>query len=182
MSKSLKNFITVKDLLDQKISGIVIRYLLLSTHYRKPFDFNEKALDDSKKSLEKFYSVIEKSDFKKGVELPSEILNDLADDLNISKITAFLHELSKKIKATGDSDLKAKMAKTLDFLGLFDVEFFKKESEFLIDESYVNEQIALRLKFKQEKNFAKADEIRNKLLEQGIVIEDVSRDQTIWKK
>jgi cysteinyl-tRNA synthetase len=58
MSKSLKNFITVRDLLDQGISGVVIRYLLLSTHYRKPFDFNQKALDDAQKSIEKFYSVL----------------------------------------------------------------------------------------------------------------------------
>jgi cysteinyl-tRNA synthetase len=182
MSKSLKNFITVRDLLDQKVAGIVIRYLLLSTHYRKPFDFNEKALEDAKKSLEKFYSVIDESDFSTNSELPQEILADLADDLNISKTTAFLHDLAKQIKNNGDKRLKAQMAKSLDFLGLFDSEFFQKDVEILVNESYVNNQIALRLQYKKERNFAKADEIRNKLLEQGVVLEDVSRDETIWKK
>lgn len=181
MSKSLKNFITVRDLLDQKISGIVIRYLLLSTHYRKPFDFNDKALEDAKKSLEKFYSVIDESDFAKKVELPQSILSDLADDLNISKTTAFLHDLAKQIKSSGDENLKAQMAKSLEFLGLFDVNFFKKDVEISVDEAYVNQQIALRIACKKERNFAKADEIRNKLLEQGVILEDVSKDETIWK-
>src|SRR3989338_816958 len=57
MSKSLKNFITVFDLLQKGEKGIVIRYLLLATHYRKPLDFSEKSLHDAQKSIEKFYSV-----------------------------------------------------------------------------------------------------------------------------
>jgi cysteinyl-tRNA synthetase len=182
MSKSLKNFITVRDLLDQKTPGIVIRYLLLSTHYRKPFDFNSKALDDATKSLEKFYSVIAKSDLKAETKLSQEILTYLADDLNISKVTAFLHDLTKQIKASDDQDLKSQMAKILDFLGLFDADFFSKNTATKIDESYVNEQIALRLKFKKEKNFAESDAIRKNLLELGVVLEDVSKEETIWKK
>jgi cysteinyl-tRNA synthetase len=182
MSKSLKNFITVRDLLDQKISGTVIRYLLLSTHYRKPFDFNAKSLEDAKKSLEKFHSVINEKDVDSVVELPKEILSDLADDLNISKTTAFLHDLTKRIKSNDDGNLRAQMVRCLKFLGLFDADFFQKKVEVEIDESYVDEQILLRLKCKKEKNFAQADEIRNELLERGVVLEDISRDETIWKR
>ena len=61
MSKSLKNFITVYDLLSQGISGIAIRLMLLTSHYRKPFDFNAKALSDAQKTIEKFKKIIDES-------------------------------------------------------------------------------------------------------------------------
>lgn len=182
MSKSLKNFITVRDLLDKGVSGVVIRYLLLSTHYRKPFDFNQKALDDAEKSIEKFYAVLDESKLvaAKNKKPSAEILQCLADDLNISKATALLHEMVKKIKATNDQNTKDELAAALDFLGLADAKFFAKKDSS-VDESYIEEQVNLRLKMKLEKNFAKADEIRQDLLAQGVVLEDISKEKTIWK-
>lgn len=182
MSKSLKNFITVRDLLDKGVSGVVIRYLLLSTHYRKPFDFNQKALDDAEKSIEKFYAVLDESQLAaaKNKKPSAEILQCLADDLNISKATALLHEMVKKIKATNDQNTKEELAAALDFLGLADAKFFAKKDS-LVDESYIEEQVNLRLKMKLEKNFSKADEIRKDLLAQGVVLEDISKEKTIWK-
>jgi cysteinyl-tRNA synthetase len=185
MSKSLKNFITVRDLLDKKISGATIRFLLLSSHYRKPLDFSEKALEDAQKSLEKFYSLIEKSDFENQAILPQEILIALADDLNFSKVSAFLHELTKQIKSCENQELKnqlkAQMAKSLDFLGFKSDDFFNKPDAINFDENYIEEQIALRTKLKQEKNYALADEVRNNLLSKGIILEDVAGSKTIWK-
>ncbi len=190
MSKSLKNFITVRDLLNQGISGIVIRYLLLSTHYRKPFDFNQKALDDAQKSIEKFYSVLPL--FKKDgsvaqsttqkLGLKNKIIEHLSEDLNISKAIAFLHEIAKEIKTKNDENLKIEFAETLDFLGLLDVNFSAQKSSITkIDEDSINSQIILRLQAKQEKNFQKADEIRKNLLAQGIILEDVIGGKTVWK-
>lgn len=188
MSKSLKNFITVRDLLNQGISGIVIRYLLLSTHYRKPFDFNQKVLDDAQKSIEKFYSVL--PDFEKNVAqdvtqksgLKNKIIEHLSRDLNISKAIAFLHEIVKEIKIKNDENLKNEFAETLDFLGLFDVNFLAQKSPIAkIDEDSINSQITLRLQAKQEKNFQKADEIRKNLLAQGIILEDIAGGKTVWK-
>ena len=176
MSKSLKNFITVRDLLDQGVSGVTIRYLLLSSHYRKPLDFTQKALDDAKYSLEKFHETIA-PDFNQSPSngVPSIILAHLADDLNMSKVIAELHQMSKK----GE---KAELAATLDFLGLYDPNFLsRKVKNFSVDESFINEQIALRLIAKQEKNFAEADRIRKSLLEKGVSLEDVSGGKTIWK-
>ncbi len=182
MSKSLKNFITVRDLLDKGVSGVVIRYLLLSTHYRKPFDFNQKALDDAQKSLEKFYSVMEIGVSTNG-RLSERILADLADDLNISKVIATLHEMAKEIKATNDENLRNEFAATLDFLGLIDEGFFKgQEVVSDVDLTEINEQIALRLKAKQDRNFQLADEIRQNLLAKGILLEDVAKNETIWKR
>lgn len=181
MSKSLKNFITVRDLLDQGVDGIVIRYLLLSTHYRKPFDFNQKALDDAKKAIEKFHSVLDpKTQVSK---IPSQILHYLADDLNISKAIAFLHEMAKELKTTNDKNLKENFAAALDFFGLLSTNNFFCKKDLQENKNFdINSQIELRLKFKQEKNFSKADEIRNSLLSQGIILEDISKDKTIWKK
>jgi cysteinyl-tRNA synthetase len=180
MSKSLKNFITVFDLLDQGVPGIVIRYFLLSTHYRKPLDFNRKALDDAQRSMEKFYSVLSVEDLKNIKEPPEELLAHLADDLNISKAIAFLHEITKEIKHSNDLKLKEKLVAALDLIGILDVGFFAKKTN--IDENYVNEQIELRLKFKQEKNYAEADRIRLELLDKGVALEDVSKDKTLWKR
>jgi cysteinyl-tRNA synthetase len=186
MSKSLKNFITVRDLLDKGVFGVVIRYLLLSTHYRKPFDFNQKALDDAQKSLEKFHSIISQKDLAKSSDnniLLEKVLLDLAQDLNIAKAIAKLHEAAKEIKSNNDELLKSDFAKTLHFLGLVDFESFKKEEIIQdIDKAEIEEQISLRLKAKSEKNFKLADEIREKLLSKNIILKDVSKDQTTWEK
>jgi cysteinyl-tRNA synthetase len=115
MSKSLKNFITVRDLLEQGVSGLVIRYLLLATHYRKPFDFTQKALDDAKKAIQKFHAVL--GDKPKRGKVSQAILQYLAEDMNISKVIAFLHEMAKKIKTGGDLELTSEFAANLDFLG-----------------------------------------------------------------
>lgn len=181
MSKSLKNFITVRDLLDRGISGVIIRYLLLSTHYRKPFDYNEKALDDAKKSIEKFYSLLDENLLKQASSfaIPNQVFEYLAQDLNVAKVIAFMHELAKEIKSSGDVKKKQEMAATLDFLGLVDVGLFDKKLNG--DEDFINSQIALRLKCKQEKDFAGADKIRKDLLDKGIALEDVAGGKTLWK-
>jgi cysteinyl-tRNA synthetase len=182
MSKSLKNFITVRDLLDKGISGVVIRYLLLSTHYRKPFDFNQKALEDAQKSIEKFYSVLDADLIKtKNGAISQRVMEFLADDLNTAKATAHLHEMVKEIKANDSAELKKEFVANLDLLGLVDEKFFDaKKSDSAIDENYIKSQIELRAKAKVEKNFAKADEIRKELLAQGIVLED-KKEGTSWK-
>ncbi len=217
MSKSLKNFITVKDLLDKNINGVVIRFLLLSSHYRKPLDFNKKILDDSKKTIEKFYEIIDKKDLELiDKSIPEIVISYLADDLNISKVNAYLHELVKKIKNSNDLNLKKDFLNTLDFIGLIDEKLIKEKQKnnphvstykteisakqnenytafsysqevkdknnIEIDQNYINSQIELRLKYKKEKNFQKADEIREDLLQKGIILEDISGQKTIWKK
>ncbi len=182
MSKSLKNFITVRDLLDKGVSGLTIRFFLLSSHYRKPLDFNQKAIDDSQKSLEKFYSVLDKVEFDKK-DLPNKILELLADDLNISKVVAFLHEMVKEIKTSNSEDVKRQLASSLDFLGLFDKNFLEKKqsSQTSLDAKYIEEKIELRAQAKKDKDYQKADQIRNNLLAEGIVLEDVSGGKTVWK-
>ena len=88
MSKSLGNFTTVKDVLDKEIKGEVIRFALLSTHYRSPLDWNEKLLHDAKLTLDKWYRAI--SGQRSAVS--GQFFDALNDDLNIQKAISLMHE------------------------------------------------------------------------------------------
>ncbi len=189
MSKSLHNFFTVKDLLDKNISPLAIRYLLLATHYRKPLDFNDKALLDAKKSIEKFYAVIGgKIDDYQNIEAENLYLNQiiqaLTDDLNSPLAFSILHEIVKTIKHSASDLEKQKLVNNLmeclDFLGLFDVNYFSKLAKNDTDENYILEKIAARKVAKAEKNWAEADAIREELLDKNIIIEDIAGGQTKW--
>ncbi len=187
MSKSLKNFVTLNDLLNQNISGAAIRLMLLNTHYRKPFDFNQKAVEDAQKTLEKFYSFIDFSSINsiKIAESPlqKEILLHLSDDLNISKALASLHNFTKEIKRKNSAEMRSEFFHALNFLGL--IEYPKnndKANKNEAEEALIKEKITERIEAKKAKNYAKADEIRKELLEIGIALEDVGSDKTLWKK
>jgi cysteinyl-tRNA synthetase len=204
MSKSLKNFITVNDLIKTGIYGSTIRLMLLSSHYRKPFDFNQKALQDAQKTLEKFHEIfdeefIDKIPENQSHQPSSEILDFLADDLNFSKVLAFLHSQLKEIKNHKDSQKLIEFVENLKFLGIFDKKFINNkgaksnfnvansashnkltQNNVKIDINFVENQIALRQKYKAEKNFVKADEIRQTLNDLGIAIEDKSGNITIF--
>jgi cysteinyl-tRNA synthetase len=203
MSKSLKNFITVDDLIKAGVNGSTIRLMLLSSHYRKPFDFNQKALQDSQKTLEKFHEIFNEESLDKLSQNQSnkpspEILDFLADDLNFSKVLAFLHLQLKALKTNKDSQKLTDFIVNLKFLGIFDKKFIKNnidkstfnidldsedkssKNNAKVDINFIENQIALRQKYKAEKNFVKADEIRLKLSELGVAIEDKSGNVTIF--
>jgi cysteinyl-tRNA synthetase len=199
MSKSLKNFITVNDLLERGIEGVVIRLMLLSSHYRKPFDFNQKIVDDCQKTLEKFHEIFDKKDYDQMLqsqdsEVSEAILEFLADDLNFSKVLAFLNNSYKEIKNNFDKNKLQQFIKNLDFLGLVSDKMWNKNisknnlsgnlssnfSSAKIDENFINQQIILRKEFKSQKNFSEADKIRQALLNMGIILEDKPDGSTIF--
>lgn len=191
MSKSLKNFITVHDLLRENVDGVVIRYLLLASHYRKPLDYSEKSLSDAKKSIEKFYDVFGENLLKKyqpynsnNSALSNQIIEFLSDDLNVAKVFALLHEKVVEIK-NADEKLKFDFINNLNFLGLLDTKYFVKQNSarqnLSVDENYIQAQIALRSKAKQKKNWVLADKIRDDLLQKGVVLEDKAGGEVLWK-
>ena len=108
MSKSLGNFFTVRDLLDQGIPGEVIRFVFLSTHYRKPMDWTAKKAADAEKTLRKWYGQVEALETG---EVDPKVIALLADDLNTPGTLAECHRLSAE---SNGAALKA----TLQFLGL----------------------------------------------------------------
>lgn len=193
MSKSLNNFITVRDLLDRKISGAAIRLMLLATHYRKPLDFNDKTLADAQKNLLKFQNAIK----NQGQEVKSadflspsiEILRYLCEDLNIAKVIAFLHESANKIKDTNSSQEQLQLASDLNFLGLLSsqknqnnsvLNLAAAENKNAISSDFIEAKIALRAELKSLKNFTAADQIRQELAAKGVAIEDLPQGKSKW--
>lgn len=174
MSKSLGNFITVKDLLDKNVAGEAIRFALLSAHYAKPLDWNDKLLDDSIKQLDKLYARI-KNVPQSDVPEPA-VLEALCHDLNMPKAMAALHQCH-------DTQLQASGA----LLGIIqNYEQWEKYRIFRADESKkitaqstlsheeIEGYIAQRKVAKAERNWAEADRIRALCEAHGVILMDAA--------
>ncbi len=180
MSKSLGNFITIEQLLQNGVNGEVIRYVLLSSHYRKPIDWNDKALSDAKKALDSFYRVLQEVDEE--VVVSQEILDDLLDDLNTPKACAHMHEYAHEFNKTKDNKNANKLKAAGKFLGFFNYnckDWFVSED---VDHKYVESKIKERMIAKLAKNWQLADQIRNQLYEEGIILEDLADGSSNWRK
>jgi cysteinyl-tRNA synthetase len=168
MSKSVGNFITVHDLLEKGVKGEVIRYALLSTKYGEPLDWNEKLLDDAKKSVDKFYRIIDATPMQSPQPHP-KIVAALSHDLNTAEAFAVLH-----------SDIAEHLKSSATLLGICQYspeEWFKGGNTDNVDSL-----IAARATAKKSKNFAEADRIRKELADQGIILEDRPDGTTGWRR
>jgi len=185
MSKSLGNILLIKDLLNE-MPGEVIRLSLMSSHYRQPLKWSDDLVDQSKKILNTFYSFLEQYE---GIDIidinvNEEILNSLSDDINTPKAISVLHSMFKDLKKDPDNnELRSSFIKSANFMGLL----FSKPSNWLlkednnIDTEVIDKLIEERNQARQSKDFLFADNIRDKLLDMGIVLED-KNDITTWKK
>ena len=186
MSKSLGNFLTVYDLAQKSVKGEVIRYLLLSTHYRKPLDFNDKAIYDAKESLDYLYRALEHHSGKADRnDIPCEFLSYLEDDLNTAGALSVMHEIAKQINKVSELSKKSVLAHQLRACGnliglLLDSNWFRYEG--LLDASYIDELILKRIDAKKSRQFGVADSIRSELIALGIEIEDRPDGTSIWRK
>ena len=186
MSKSLGNFTTAQDLLNKGVAGEVIRYALLSAHYRQPLDWTEQGLMNAQKSLDKFYRILndlgEIPDDNTGVS--DDILDALCDDLNSPKAYAELNALAKKAsesRSSADKTRFKKSAQLMGFLTANPVDWFQHGvQQSSVDVAWVQGLIAERVEAKKAKNFARADAIRQELSDAGIAIEDTA-DGTKWR-
>ena len=186
MSKSLGNFITVKDLANKNTPGDVTRLLLVSTHYRKPLDFNDKALDDSLKTINYWYRSIEGLELEAhDTDLPADFLSALLDDMNTPLAIKIINDYAKSIfKASSKKEkiiIASRLLCSARFIGLM-AEPIAKWFSPEIDEELISKSIALRKEAKINKNWSLADKIRSDLLELGIVLEDKQDGSTTWKK
>jgi cysteinyl-tRNA synthetase len=164
MSKSLGNFFTIADLLhDKNICGQVIRFILLRTHYRQPLDWTQAAVDEATIILNKWYRKVENIQVDNPV-LPDDIKKVLYDDLNFPAAVAFMHSMPAE-----------ELAHCLAFLGF--KQNIKKTS---LNESEISTLITERNEAKKAKDFARADNIRQELLNKGVTIED-TKDGTLWR-
>ncbi len=177
MSKSLGNIISISDAV-KKYSGQVVRLALLSAHYSQPLDWNEELLKSQESILNKWYGLYseDNNDF-------DDIDEVILDDLNTPGYIAKIHELYNAA-SKGSKEKKLKFNHACKIIGLFSVskkDWEKiKRSKINISENYIINKIEERSKAKSEGNFTLADQIREDLLSQGILIED-HKGKTIWK-
>jgi cysteinyl-tRNA synthetase len=172
MSKSDGNFITVHDLLSRGVKGEVIRYALMSTHYRKPLDWSDKLLEDAQKTMDGFYRQI---DGAEAGEAPAEFLDALRDDLNVPKATAMLH-------GAAPAQLKA-MGQLIGLFGQDAKAWFKGEaSDVEGADDWIDTKIAERIAAKKARDFAASDRIRDELKADGIILEDRPDGTTDWRR
>lgn len=185
MSKSLNNFITIKDLKSKAIQGEVIRYFLMTAHYTKPLDFNDKAIYDATESLDYLYRAI--SEYNNGSmseSLDIEFVKILSNDLNISEAFKYLHAKAKDLHKEADSIKKENIAATIKSCGnLIGILNHDNNDWFQsgINTEFVERMIADRQIAKDNKDWARADGIRSELLAMNVTIED-TKNGTIWKK
>jgi cysteinyl-tRNA synthetase len=185
MSKSLGNFTNLGHFIDQNIKGEIVRFMLLSSHYRKPLDYNEKALYDATETMDYFYRALSNLDNGK-VESSEEFISHLKDDLNISESVVYMRELAKNIhKSDSDAD-KQKYASMLkacgNLIGILEEDssaWFKSGKK--IDEAYILDMIEKRDQAKAAKDFARADQIRDELKSKGIGLEDKPDGSVGWR-
>lgn len=187
MSKSLGNVTLAHDLL-QTHAGETLRMTLLSAHYRQPLDWSEKAIQQSKKTLDRLYQYLRELkdvDTIDNAPLPDAITKALFDDLNTPQAICDLMILAKQAVEERSPTLKAQTYAAIKTLGIVQ----QNPNEWLgysvsdqsIDEEFLNSMLQKRTQAKKEKNFKRADEIRDELIEKGIAIEDTPNGP-IWKK
>ena len=180
MAKSQGNIFKIKDFY-QKYNGQVLRLALISTHYKQAMDWSEDLLTQSKKTLDKWYECQKKPEGK--VLIPDDDLVPLYDDLNTPGYISNIHKLYDKAVKGSDKD-KEIFTTACNFIGLL-TEPKSKWQEFKknileISEEEILQKIKDRNTARDNKNYQLADEIRNELLDKGILIEDKD-DKTTWK-
>lgn len=201
MSKSLGNFFTVREI--SEIYDLeVVRLFMLSTHYRNPINFSDEILNQSKAGLERLYNAKEKAEFtinnledSKMTEEETKLQDEIAsfrqkfidamdDDVNTADAVSAIFELAKFMNSNITENSSKEFAqKTLDefneLTGVLNI-VNKDKKEDILDEE-IEKLIEQRTEAKKNKNFQLADEIRQQLLDKGIVLED-TRQGVKWKR
>ena len=178
MAKSQGNILKIKDF-KNKVNGQVLRLALISAHYKQPLDWNDKLIEDCQSTINKWYNVYLPS--KK--DLNEEILQPLYVDINTPGYIANLHKLYEKAIKGNDED-KQIFNSACNFIGLLDETKedwlnYKKIKVNISEEEILN-KIELRNKARNNQDYKEADNIRDYLLDKGVLIEDKD-GKTIWK-
>lgn len=191
MSKSLGNFLTIRDVLKDH-SVEVVRYFLIASHYRSPIHYSEEVLTQARNALTRFYvamrdlpeaNVISDSDYEK------KFIAAMDDDFNTPVAFSVLFELAHEIQRLRDNDIERaaqhgallkKLGGVLGILQSLPQDFLQTGKEN-IDVATIEQLIAARRQARSEKNWAEADRIRKELASMSVILEDTSSDETLWK-
>lgn len=200
MSKSKGNFFTVRDI--SKLYDLeIVRFFMLSAHYRNPVNFSDEMLNQAKAGLERLYNTKEKLEFtlsnltessltEKEVELVKELdnfrqrfIDAMDDDVNTADAISIIFELAKLINSNVDENSSLELAKKCldefnELTGVLNI--VNKKKDTVLDKD-IEELIQKRTDAKKNKEFQLADDIRQQLLDMGIVLED-TRQGVKWKR
>lgn len=191
MSKSLGNTLLVHELL-KHTAGEVLRYLLLSAHYRQPLDWSDEALTRVRRTLDRVYGVLRDAAAKfaplQAAQSPSaKFMSALLDDLNTPRALAELNSEARRL-ANADSAEAARNSAGLllaagALIGLFqqDPQVWLTGNTGGLDAALIDKLIAKRNTARAHRDFPRADEIRLQLQEMGVILEDVA-DGTRWRR
>jgi cysteinyl-tRNA synthetase len=186
MSKSLDNISLIKDLTDSN-HGEVVRLALLSSHYRQALDWNEKVIHQSRVLLDKLYNLfnqIKEIEPSKDSSLSDEFISPLLDDLNTPGLIAHLNKMIKDFHSISKNELplfKTNLIRATNLIGVCQSsheDWLSVKNENL-DTQKINKLIAERLEAKKIKDFDRADQIRQELLDMNIEIKD-NQQGTDW--
>jgi cysteinyl-tRNA synthetase len=187
MSKSLGNFFTIADVLS-KFDGETVRFFMLRTHYRSPFNFADSLLEDARTALKRLYTALDgvpaeihAIDWAHG---PAAVAFRAAmdDDFNTPAALAVLFDLASEVNRTRDPATASLLKSLAGVLGILQ----QPPRQFLqggavLDEAAIQRAIEGRAAAKRERNFTEADRIRAALAEQGVLLQD-SPQGTTWVK
>lgn len=191
MSKSLGNFFTIREVLE-KYQPEVVRYLLVSSHYRSPINYSEDSLKEAKGALDRFYNGLKglpNVPASGGEAFAERFAAAMDDDFNSPEACAVLFDMVREVNRLRDSDLQAaaglaaRLKNLASVLGVLQLEpdaFLQAGAEGKVDANEVEALIAARLQARTDKNWAESDRIRNQLTAMGVVLED-SKGGTTWR-
>ena len=179
MSKSLGNISLVKDLTDSN-HGEVVRLALLSSHYRQALDWNEKVIHQARKLLDKLYSLLNQLkgvDPLNDINMSDKFISPLLDDLNTPGLIANLNKMVKDFYSISEDELplfKSNLIRATNLIGVCqsNYEDWMSAKNRNLDEEKINILISERLEAKKIKDFERADQIRQELLDMNIEIKD----------
>ena len=200
MSKSLGNFFTVREI-SEKYDLQIIRFFMLSAHYRSPLNFSDDLVEAAKSSLERIKTSVSKLDeiinaakAEKADDAEAALISGLdgfekkfddamEDDLNTADAISAIFELVKFANTNVNENSSREFAtKVYDMIvKLCDVLGIKAKTEAELLDADIEKLIQERQDARKNKDFARADEIRNSLLEKGIILED-TREGVRWKR
>ncbi|MGE6793016.1 cysteine--tRNA ligase [Pseudomonas guineae] len=191
MSKSLGNFFTIREVLE-KYHPEVVRYLLVSSHYRSPINYSEDSLKEAKGALERFYNALKglPKVAAAGAETFVERFSAaMDDDFNTPEACAVLFEMAREINRLRETDLPAaaglaaRLRELAGVLGVLQLEpeaFLQAGAAGKVDAAEVEALIAARLQARTDKNWAESDRIRDHITAMGVVLED-GKGVTTWR-
>ena len=185
MSKSLGNFFTVREVLKQYRPEI-IRFFILSSHYRSPLNYSDESLNEASSALTRLYTALRDCpviDAPINAEYQARFEAAMNDDFNTALAVSVLFDVARDLnKAQDKTELSATLRTLGGLLGLLQDDadsFLKGDSN---DDAEIEQQIQARIDAKKAKNWAIADQIRNDLKAQGIILEDAPDGTTRWRR